>query len=301
MSAKHHINKPPPANLPTNSNLLNVSTLTEFYSAAPYRSFSIKYVVEGSELYSVNGNKYQVQSKQYLLANRLSEGYVLVDSKKPVKGICIDVSPDVLTEVVSSHLRPYATDIDPALGSFFGSELFLENKYNAHQTSLGKLLKEAEPLLLNNGFNVAQPSKEFYYTLCEKIVDDHVSVFRQLQKVRAVKLETRKIIMRKLLVGKNIMDDCFVQPTNITEVAAGCGISEYHFFRLFKSTFGISPNQYLIQKRMQHAQKLLTKGNQNLTELAALCGYTDIFSFSKAFKKHFGCAPSLVRQKNSRI
>src|SRR5215207_10599448 len=87
--------------LPQNSSLVNYSMLNEFYSPAPFRSFSVKYVVEGEELYSVNGKKYTVSDKQYLLANKLSEGYVVVDSKKKVKGICIDVAPNILSEVVA--------------------------------------------------------------------------------------------------------------------------------------------------------------------------------------------------------
>ena len=61
--------------LPKNSNLINYSVLKEFYSTAPFRSFSIKYVVEGSELYSVNGNNYHIKDKQYLLASSFSEGF----------------------------------------------------------------------------------------------------------------------------------------------------------------------------------------------------------------------------------
>lgn len=281
--------------LPQNSNLLNVSTLTEFYSPSPYRSFSIKYVTEGLEQYSVNGTKYNIKSKQYLLANKHSEGHVLVDSKTAVKGICIDVSPQMLTEVVSSYLRPDIVFADPELGSFFNDPSFLENKYNAQHTHLGKVLFEVERRMFESKQTRFVTTTEFYYMLCEKIIADHAPIFKQLQNIKAVKTETKKHIMRKLLTAKGIMDDLFLGKLNVVEVAKECGISEYHFYRLFKNAFGKSPHQYLMQKRLEHAKKLLVDPSTSISDLAIFCGYPDIFSFSRSFKKYFGFPPSHVR------
>ena len=106
------------------SYLINFSTLSELYCVAPFRSFSVKYVCRGTEKYHVNGNKYTVEDGQYLLANHFSEGFVEIDNT--VRGICIDVAPDVLSEVVASYRRPDTFIADPGLDTFLIPLIFLK-------------------------------------------------------------------------------------------------------------------------------------------------------------------------------
>ena len=86
----------------------------------------------------------------------------------------------------------------------------------------------------------------------------------------------------------------FLQIKEIKEIADHCGMSEYHFFRLFKAVIGISPHQYLIRKRIENAHALLSDKSHSVSDVAFLCGFADVFSFSKAFKKHTGTPPSLL-------
>lgn len=280
--------------LPKNSNLINYSVLNEFYSPSPFRSFSIKYVVDGSELYSVNGNKYVIKNKQYLLANKFSEGFVEVDSKKSVTGICIDVAPSILSEVVASYLKPDTNISDIDLDRFFNTPSFLENKYNANQTQLGQFMLGLESVLLNNPTSELHLTNEFYYTLAEKIVEDHIPVFKQFQSVKAIKIQTKKELLRKLYRSKDYIDTYFSSPISVESLALEVGLSEYHFFRLFKSVFSLSPHQYIIQKRLWFARSILKSEQLDVSTVSILSGFSDIYSFSKAFKKHFGFSPSKI-------
>lgn len=278
--------------LPRNSNLINYSVLNEFFSPEPYRSFSIKYVVEGSELYSVNGNKYVVKDKQYLLANKHSEGFVEVDSKKSVTGICIDVAPSILSEVIASYLKPDAAVADLELDTFFNTPSFFENMYSAKETHLGKYLLQLENVLIHQIASTSDFNKEFYYILSEKIVEDHIPVIKQLHQVKAIKMETRKALYRKLLKARHYISEKFNTDLSIELIARDCGISEYHFFRLFKSAFGITPHQFLILQRLNFAKQLIEKERPSVSVLAMESGFPDVASFSKSFKKQFGFSPS---------
>lgn len=286
-------NKP----LPKHSNLLNVSMLKEFYSTKPFRSFSIKYVAYGREMYVVNGRRYEVTDRQYLLANSHSEGSVLVDSKSLVKGICIDVSPEIITEVTAGTIDPGLFNNNVKIDSFLNSPGFFENVYPSGKTHLGNFLEQNEDEIVKVRGKDTLLSNEFYYHLAERIIKDHVPVLKQLQNIKAVKSETRKIIFQKLLCGKEIMDSSFLQTNYIPEIAREIGFSEYHFFRLFKSVFGVSPHKYINNKRMNHALGMLKQGNVTVADVALLCTFPDSFSFSKAFKKHFGQSPSQVLKK----
>lgn len=282
-SAKH---------LPTNSNHINYSLFKEFECKVPFRSFSIKYVVEGCEKYTINGTPFHVTDGQYLLANQFSEGTVHIESKKTVRGICIDLSMNILSEVVASHQRPDTPIADLALDKFFGTPDFLENQYAAAKTNTGHLLLGLGAELSRNPFHAHAFTTEFYYRLAEGLVQDHRPICQQIKAVSSIRLATRKELVRKVNYGKEYMDTYFCQPLEIAAIAKESGLSEYHFYRLFKSVIGKSPYQYILHKRLDAAKHSIITGHSSLTDIALEMGFSDIHAFSKSFKKHFGVAPS---------
>lgn len=78
----------------------------------------------------------------------------------------------------------------------------------------------------------------------------------------------------------------------------------YDYLRkLFKKELGITPHKYLSDKRLQTAADMLAYGysdNNNIAEIALLCGFREPLYFSRMFKKKFGVAPSFYQeaQKN---
>lgn len=79
---------------------------------------------------------------------------------------------------------------------------------------------------------------------------------------------------------------------SIAFLADLCGISQVYFRRLFQSAFGVSPKEYIIQKRLEYAKKLLQSGSFSVGEVAALCGYAEACHFSREFTKQTGISPS---------
>ncbi len=76
-------------------------------------------------------------------------------------------------------------------------------------------------------------------------------------------------------------------------------ISEFHFCRIFKAYIGESIGAYITRLRMERVAHLLQVSNQTLTDIAEQTGYQSQQSLSKAFKKHFGIAPSAFRHLNT--
>jgi AraC family transcriptional regulator len=73
------------------------------------------------------------------------------------------------------------------------------------------------------------------------------------------------------------------------------GISKYHFIRVFKCAFGISPYQYQKRKRLELAKLDLLRGNE-IFFTAIRYGFPDVPSFSKAFKQQFGQTPGSIKK-----
>lgn len=88
----------------------------------------------------------------------------------------------------------------------------------------------------------------------------------------------------------------FKEPLPIANIAKECGMSEYHFYRMFKSAFGRSPHQQILNNRLNFARELILIQGATVGEAAMQSGFSDIYSFSKSFRRKFGYAPSsLIR------
>ncbi|MBQ8719647.1 MAG: helix-turn-helix transcriptional regulator [Clostridia bacterium] len=79
---------------------------------------------------------------------------------------------------------------------------------------------------------------------------------------------------------------------NMSAIAAESFMSEVYFRRLFKREYGISPQKYIINLRIQNAVGLISCGYYSLKEVALLSGYADYKYFSAEFKRAKGVSPS---------
>ena len=72
-------------------------------------------------------------------------------------------------------------------------------------------------------------------------------------------------------------------------------MSESSLLRLTKRNVGLSTKKHITEIRLSHARKLLENGTyDSITRIAIETGYTDVRTFSRALKKHFGNLPSQI-------
>lgn len=82
--------------------------------------------------------------------------------------------------------------------------------------------------------------------------------------------------------------------TDITNerLAGIADMSTVYFRKLFTQRYGISPMKYLTNVRIETAKNLLLGGNLSVTEVGEAIGFSNVYSFSRAFKKHTGISPT---------
>ena len=83
----------------------------------------------------------------------------------------------------------------------------------------------------------------------------------------------------------------------IQELASIAGLSVGHFFRAFRGSFGIAPHNYIVARRIEHAESRLRDSASSLAEVALECGFADQAHFSRAFAKHAGLPPGAWRRR----
>ena len=91
--------------------------------------------------------------------------------------------------------------------------------------------------------------------------------------------------------GIMYIENNYLEDTSVGELAAMCHVSESGFRKLFKEYSDHSPVQYRNILRIQKAQELLRSGEYTVSTAAEAVGITDVYYFSKMFKKVTGKTP----------
>jgi AraC-like DNA-binding protein len=264
----------------------------EFEGVIPFNHFSAKYVVAGEEKYSINNKKFLVKSGEYIVGNQHIHSSILIDSPQPVQGICIDISRAKIQEVMQFTFQEYK-----ALDDFLFSEAFFSHKYSSQNTTLGKALSTIENKFQSLLETPELVTNELFFTLAECIVNDQRKCFTHFAKLQFMKQETNQRLFSFLWNAKEYMEQHFQESISVEQIAAHVNVSEYHFIRLFKSIFTVTPYQYILQQRLNFAKVLLLE-NVAIKEVAYQCGFADVQSFSKAFKSTFGITPNTFKKVN---
>ncbi len=80
-------------------------------------------------------------------------------------------------------------------------------------------------------------------------------------------------------------------PLSIHEIAREARVSPFHFIRQFEALFGLTPHQFRIQSRLDHARVLLARGEHSVTEVCMEIGMSSLGSFSDLFTRRIGESP----------
>jgi AraC-like DNA-binding protein len=85
------------------------------------------------------------------------------------------------------------------------------------------------------------------------------------------------------------------EPLSVADMARRANLSPSRFGAVFRRHFGLSPHQYFLRLRIEHAQVLLRTTDLPQRDIAAYCGFADVHHFSKAFKRITRLPPGAYR------
>jgi AraC family transcriptional regulator len=97
-------------------------------------------------------------------------------------------------------------------------------------------------------------------------------------------------------VTSRLLDDLGAD-TNLSELAALCGLSRSYFIRAFKQITGMPPHRWLLMERVKHAKELLRGTKLPIAEIAVACGFADQSHLTRVFSKVLHIGPAAWRRQ----
>ncbi|MBR3934589.1 MAG: helix-turn-helix transcriptional regulator [Clostridia bacterium] len=137
--------------------------------------------------------------------------------------------------------------------------------------------------------------KNLYEYYCHGLIFELFTVISR--KANSNINDTRFQTTSRLNRVRRIMHDQFNITRTVSDYANMCHLSENRFSVLFKEEFGVSPNQYITQVKIQKAKDLLNDTDMSIAQISEFLGMTNQNYFSRMFKKHTGLSPIAYKNR----
>ncbi len=168
------------------------------------------------------------------------------------------------------RLRPNDHIVSPRL-------LLLRSMIQESEVSAGLVLDELKVIL-------------------QRLLHVHRSDVFEAESMPFRRASTRFQMYDRLQRSRDYISSSVDESWSLADMAKTADLSPYHFQRCFTRMFGISPNQYLTDCRLQKASQLLRVSRKSVTEICGDVGFESLGSFSSSFSQRFGLSPNHFRQ-----
>ena len=239
-------------------------------------------LISGSVDYLVEGTSYKMQSGDIILVRHHMIHKAMIDVTVPYERIIIYLD--------SSYVDRFAPDM--GLMECFAiaekNRFCLMRPTESEWELVLKQLTRLEESAEDEGFASD-------YMRGTNLAQLMVQLNRIMQRDTSDKAEAveynEKIADILSYINENISKDLTVD-----ELASRSYLSRYHFMRLFKNQTGYTVHNYIRQKRLTLAARLIREG-MSASHAAAECGFTDYSAFHRAFTSTFGVSPGKIKKQ----
>ena len=101
-----------------------------------------------------------------------------------------------------------------------------------------------------------------------------------------------------MLRARDAIDRSYASPLDIPSLAGVASVSDAHFIRTFRATFGETPHRYLQRRRVERAMFLLRETGRSVTDICLDVGFASLGTFSRTFHEIVGMTPIDYRARD---
>ena len=182
----------------------------------------------------------------------------------------------------------------------FVEQIALENNF-ARGFEMTESYVDSDPLIQHLGLTLLyeiykeeKPDKLYADTLTQSMVlhllKNYSTADSALKEMKGG-LSGYKLRLVSEYINDNLTDDL-----SLAEIAKVAGLSRYHFSRSFRKTTGMTPQQYLMQQRIERAKNLLENKKMPIVEVSLQTGFKNQSHFTTIFRKFTKLTPKIWRE-----
>lgn len=247
------------ARVPLNIQAIGKSTCEISYSSWRENSdiSDVEYILEGRGKITVNGTTYYPEEGDVIIIPTGSNHRNTTDMHRPWRKLWITVYGYYVNDLLAAYgLKESAV-------------------YHADCKEYFEKMKELSE------------SDIPYETLCEEI---SVLLLRVIHRI-ALTTKKEKHISPTALKIKKIIDESIEKRIDLDDVVNEAYLSKSQIIRLFKKNYGVTPYEYVLQKKIEIAKILLKNSDLTVKQISERLNFSDEHYFSNFFLKKVGVRP----------
>ncbi|MCC1484930.1 helix-turn-helix domain-containing protein [Winogradskyella immobilis] len=255
---------------------------------------SIKSFYGGKADYKVKQREYRVDKTNFLILNECTKYRLTIDTTDKTESFCVFFSPNFVSKVYSELNASDKQLLDFNFKRQNGIKLLEMNYPNSGIVS--ELLKIGRNK--SNSKLEALKKDEFYHQLLNAVFYQNNGKLIDTERLDSKKKSTREELYQRVVFVKDFLDCNYHKELRLRKLAEIGLLSENHLLRSFNQIFGMSPFQYISQKRIKEAKRQILESNKSIKNIALDVGYSSPSNFSSYFKTIVGKSPSAMRKSD---
>ncbi len=223
--------------------------------------------------------------------------FLIEDQLYPVDAnTLVMINPSVTHTEVSLNAQPFEYIV---LG-IEGIELASSNTYNGQFSIIDHYESAEISGCLRNILREMEQKNPGYEDVCQAYME--ILIIRLMRTiVLTVPTETQTISAnRQCAAVRRYIDLHFKEALTLEQLAEEGHMNKFYLSHAFKREYGISPINYMIEKRIEESKYLLAETDLSLSQIAQLLGFSSLSYFSQVFRRTQAMSPKGYRQSLNR-
>jgi len=253
---------------------------------------SVKAAFGGAEDYFIDGRRITVDDDTFAIINTDRTYASRIEALRPVQSFSIFFDRSLPAQAWQSLSRAQSALDCPVDAEQWPVE-FAEKLYE-HDSLVSPVLRHIRVAVDSGPVEDAWLDEQLLFLL-GRMVRLHNKKLRIEAVIPSRKPATRKELLRRLGLGVDFMQTRYRDPVRLKDIAGAAHLSPFHFLRVFKSVYRISPSDYVNRKRAMAALRLLRESNWTMNAVADHVGFGSRTSLYRHLRAHYGVEPRELR------
>ena len=260
-------------------NVLVNATTNRYYKHVPESAFSIFSNIKGRSIINIRGQKKRICEDTFMMV-------------KPFENFEYEINENVQCVNVHFEWEFFNRACNTLLTD---DENLLEGKVNSEEANLiiNQLhYKDANLKHILSAYDREEDS-DFFLNLISALFQRNQTYRKKLLKVASKKQSTKNELFKRMMLAKDILFSNYDNPSfNINQLSEAVAMSHFHFLRVFKDIYGVTPGKMLKHVRIERAKFLLENTEMPINEIASEVGFEESNSLYPLVKQQLQITPN---------